>query len=355
VPVTAFTESGTYAPSVTKIADGDDVNAATTNTPLQALVDRSKYLKDLLDGGVQKAQVAADAAAVRALTTHANGSICAIADGKLFVYNPSSSATDDGVLVIKPTDVGGGAGRWINPAYHLLSRENTWSSLQHFAAVLATSVSTTGGGTIASDGDLTAVADCAIGGGLVVGGTCTLVGLVTCSAGIVVNGAAGIDCNGPADVSGASDLHGAVRCYSTLQADGNTTLAGGLDAQAATFHGSVLFDGGGIIQTRIGSQSVGRISKRVVAGANADTTYGINDADVIVVKALTADRTYTLSETGASSGDVIRFATEEATYTCDIANADGTGASLKSGGGFTQAVEYIYLDGVWRITMANKN
>jgi hypothetical protein len=355
--MTAFTEASTFDATVTKIADGDDVSAAITNAPLQSLTDRTRYLYDALVAGATHARTVADAAALRALTSHVSGDLAALGGGnggKLFLYDAASSLTDDGVLIVKPTDVGGGAGRWLVPALVLLGRENTWSSLQHFAAVLATSVSTTGGGTIASDGDLTAGGDCAIVGTAYVGGACTLAGLVTCSAGLVVNGGSGIDCNGPADVSGASDLHGAVRCYSTLQADGNTTLAGGLDAQAATFHGSVLFDGGGIIQTRIGSQSVGRISKRVVAGANADTTYGINDADVIVVKALTADRTYTLSETGASSGDVIKFATEDNTWVCNIANADGVGMALIVGSGSVACVEYTYLDGVWRLTMAHK-
>jgi hypothetical protein len=346
VPVTAFTESGTYAPSVTKIADGDDVNAATTNTPLQALVDRSKYFKDLLDGGVQKAQVAADAAAVRALTTHANGSICAIADGKLFVYNPSSSATDDGVLVIKPTDVGGGAGRWINPAYHLLSRENTWSSLQHFAAVLATSVSTTGGGTIASDGDLTAGGDCAIVGTAYVGGACTLVGIVTCSTDLNVGGdldvTGGVHAGGASLFSSTCTVSGAMLCSSSLAVGGALTVSTTLGVTGvATFASRIEFSGSGTVRWRT-----------VEGSTSATHTYYATDADEIIVTAMSADRTYTLSDTSALAGHRVRFVNTTGTYNLSIDTAQGNVAILRTGAG-TRTVELLFFAGEWRNVQAN--
>jgi hypothetical protein len=342
--MTAFTEASTFDATVTKIADGDDVSAAITNAPLQSLTDRTRYLYDALVAGATHARTVADAAALRALTSHVSGDLAALGGGnggKLFLYDAASSLTDDGVLIVKPTDVGGGAGRWLVPALVLLGRENTWSSLQHFAAILATSVSTTGGGTIASDGDLTAVGDCAIGGGLVVGTTCTLVGIVSCTTDLNVGG--------DLDVTGG--IHaGAASLFSSTCAFSSTTSFTG----TAIFNGGVTINGNSSLTKRIASSSTGRVAVRVIAGADAATTYGINDADTIIVKALTADRTYTLSETGAANGDVIKFATEEATYICNIDNADGTGAALVLGSGTVHCIEYTYLDGVWRITMAHK-
>jgi hypothetical protein len=332
-------EVSTYTAVVPAISDGEPANGAEFTAPLQALANRTKYFKDLLTDGIQKIQVLADAASLRAVTTHANGSAAAVADVGLFYFAAASTATDDGVLVIKPTDVGGGAGRWLNPAYHLLARANTWSATQTCATVYATGLYTTGGGTIASDGDLTAVGDGAIGGALVVGGICTLVGVVGCTTDLNVGG--DLDVTGGVH-AGAASLFDAVCTFSST-----TSFTG-----AATFNGGVAIQNNSSLTKPMTASSTGRLRKRVVAGANANTTYGINDADVIIVtSAVTADRDYTLSVTGAADGDVIKFASENSIYAVNILNGSGTDGIVKLGTA-SQGVEYTYLSGSWRYTSA---
>jgi plastocyanin len=340
-------EVSTYTAVVPAISDGEPANGAEFTAPLQALANRTKYFKDLLTDGIQKIQVLADAASLRAVTTHANGSAAAVADVGLFYFAAASTATDDGVLVIKPTDVGGGAGRWLNPAYHLLARANTWSATQTCATVYATGLYTTGGGTIASDGDLTAVGDGAIGGALVVGGICTLVGVVGCTTDLNVGGdldvTGGIHAGGASLFSSTCHVVGATTCSSTLTVGGALTVTG-----LSTLGGGVAINGASTLTKRLASSSTGRVGVRVVAGADTPTTYGIDDADTIIVTALSGDTTYTLSETNAVNGDVIKFATEDATHTVTINNADGVGAALIAG--TWNMVEYTYMSGVWRIT-----
>jgi len=55
-----------------------------------------------------------DAAALRALSSHASGDYSLIYSLKqIYKYDAASSAADDSSTVIKPTDVGSGAGRWL--------------------------------------------------------------------------------------------------------------------------------------------------------------------------------------------------------------------------------------------------
>lgn len=52
-------------------------------------------------------------ALLKAETAHVTGNLVIVANKALFRYDSTSADTDDGSTVITPTDVGGGAGRWI--------------------------------------------------------------------------------------------------------------------------------------------------------------------------------------------------------------------------------------------------
>lgn len=59
---------------------------------------------------------AASIAALKAITSRPTNAVCAVPEFGIFVYVPASTDTTDDRFVVTPTDVGGGAGRWITIA-----------------------------------------------------------------------------------------------------------------------------------------------------------------------------------------------------------------------------------------------
>ncbi len=331
------TAVATFTDPVVAPTDGDARNAASVMPAFQALANRTKYTNDALTGllatGASHVQAVADAAALRALTSHVNGDIAGLLggnNGRFYIYDAASSLTDDGVAVVKPTDVGGGSGRWLNPGIAMLARANVWTSGQTCSAGLtASAISVTGGGSIASDGFIYTASYLECDGVFAAGG------LATCNAGLTVNGGSGIECNAALDVLTTSDLHGAVHCHSSLDVDGAVSLGPGalVVAGFSTFQGSVDFDGvvdiaiGGTLSGPIACTDTGRVRKRRMNGADANTSYGINNADEITLTALSGNRIYTLVTTGAANGDTIRFVVPYSTDT-----ETHTIAGLRDGG-----------------------
>lgn len=109
-----------YPGTITLPDDGNPRSAGSMNVPFEALADRTATLKDRLDyldpnkTGARRLRTFATAAACRADTVHAAGDAAYVTGQGLYFYDASSSATDDGLLVIKPTDVGGGNGRYLH-------------------------------------------------------------------------------------------------------------------------------------------------------------------------------------------------------------------------------------------------
>jgi hypothetical protein len=120
-----------------------------------------------------------------------------------------------------------------------------------------------------------------------------------------------------------STFAGPVTISNTLTQSGNVTLSGVL-----TFSG------------------VGSPRYRVIDGADANSTYGINDADVVMIPALGSDRTYTLSGTGATEGARMRFSAQNNT-TVKEAIFFGGAMHLRNQSGGILWMDIVYHGGAW--------
>jgi hypothetical protein len=90
--------------------------------------------------------------------------------------------------------------------------------------------------------------------------------------------------------------------------------------------------------------SQGRQRLRVVETADADTTYGINNGDIFWADAsvITAARAYTLSTTGAATGDTITFVNTDAAFAVTV-----NGVTLQNIGGNVRSVKFVFRAGAW--------
>lgn len=66
---------------------------------------------------------AASIAALKAITSRPTNAVCAVPEFGIFVYVPASTDTADDRFVVTPTDVGGGAGRWVTVSTALRATE----------------------------------------------------------------------------------------------------------------------------------------------------------------------------------------------------------------------------------------
>ena len=85
---------------------------------------------------------------------------------------------------------------------------------------------------------------------------------------------------------------------------------------------------------------------RRITGADADTTYGINNADLVYVPSgvLTADRIYTLSTTGAGDGDRITFVNRDSSNQITVSSFP-----MKNASGFRTEVTFVFDGSSWLI------
>jgi len=85
-------ETATYDAVVPVPDDGDPRTAASVNGALQALADRSKYLKNAIDSGLIQAQPVASLAALAALPAPTTNAVAFVPFWGLYVYDLASTA-----------------------------------------------------------------------------------------------------------------------------------------------------------------------------------------------------------------------------------------------------------------------
>ncbi len=132
-------------------------------------------------------------------------------------------------------------------------------------------------------------------------------------------------------ITGAS---GALLAWSgTVDFDGPIQLVGDVALSGDTTNTGVITNSG-----------AGRLRLRLVDGLNANHTYTIDDADVIMVVngSLSANRTYVLSVTGAVTGDVIRFVNEDPTF-----KITANGVDHRSTTGEIYETTWIFRGAAW--------
>ena len=210
------------------------------------------------------------------------------------------------------------------------------------------------------------------------GSTLALNGAVSIGAtGVVTDNAASLwHINGEIDINSAGLL--LVKPGGALTVDGTahwetgshlTVDAGCTEAHAnsPTFSGGASFTGGGVsfstplslssaatvsLGSILAPSGTGRVRKRVIDGVNADMTYSVSDADIIVTggnTAISAPHTYTLLD-GSATGDMIEFIAYNATnaVTLNIATtpaSDSNTYSLKAAAGNVSRVKFVWLAG----------
>lgn len=83
---------------------------------LRSILEAIASQLDTLSVGVTRVAYVADVTALRALTTHVQTSVAIVAGEGIYHFFPSLSTADDGLHIIRPTDVlSGSPGRWVSP------------------------------------------------------------------------------------------------------------------------------------------------------------------------------------------------------------------------------------------------
>lgn len=181
-------------------------------------------------------------------------------------------------------------------------------------------------------GDLTA-ATVAVGGGLFSGKAFSVTGNAHVSGTFISVGAFFASNN--ASVSGNLSVEGNTTLQADLSVDGDTSLLGAVSlTQPLTPSGS------------------GRVRVKAVEGADADTTYTIANAECVVVlsTSITANRIYSLSTTGAATGDRIVFVSRNGTFQISLGvsgNASENVILKKDAPLYSNWVEYTFVSGKW--------
>lgn len=148
MPVNLTDNVGNYPPNLTSPADGDDADEISISTAFQKVADRTSTLKQRIDNvaptsaGVEKIQQFASVAALKATLAadRAANEWAHIINYGLFEWDAGSSATPDDRFVIKPTDVGGGSGRYRYVAHSYLDVASGIPTLDGAARVVASKV-----------------------------------------------------------------------------------------------------------------------------------------------------------------------------------------------------------------------
>lgn len=370
--------SASYPANIQVPEDGDRRNAASVATALEQLADRTAYIyaKGIIDGATKVKRVSSSAV-LKAIASAdvQDGDLRRVANSGIYVYFDTLSVAELAPFVYRPDDVDPqDPGRWIEIG-------TLWAQL---------------GGTLQLVQDLTLSGShkLTLGGAFQVGGTCRLIGAVSCDGNVSVGGNLGcqnLDC----EATNCTTLtaSGLVTCQAGLTVTGNVTATQVLatDAQfsgdcsvtgevtCGTLHctGAAVIDGqltledallvnglavlagglqlngtlsGSYIQTaRRKKQGAGRDLERVtVMPGDADQTISFTAVDMYYIPAslLTADRTITISDTGAEAGAMISFRTDETTHAVTISPATGPiTRDIKKAASFSRQVSFLYIAG----------
>lgn len=113
-----LTDSSTFTSPIQVPTNGDPVDAGPSD-PLRAgfqgLANRTKYIKDLLDGGVRRVQYYSSTAALAAVTGMVNGDVAIVNSTYLglYIYDTSNSGAAVLPWFVKPDGYADGTpGRW---------------------------------------------------------------------------------------------------------------------------------------------------------------------------------------------------------------------------------------------------
>jgi hypothetical protein len=127
-----ITDVSSFTAPIQAPADGDAATGANFDLGIQGLANRTLWLKTqllLLDPnqtGVRFVRRVANIAALQAIagTDHADTGVCIVDTIGMYEYSAASSAPAASPMVVTPTDVGGGNGRWLLSMFGALNVAN---------------------------------------------------------------------------------------------------------------------------------------------------------------------------------------------------------------------------------------
>lgn len=136
-----LTSTGTSFPAQTTPLAGEPRTGGSIETPFQNAADRSQFLYDRLiyidpdKGGARRVRRFASIAAMKTSTDHDDRTIAAVDGFGLYQYIATSDVVEASPIVVAPTDVGAGFGRWVHSSYGALNVANGVPQLNASARV----------------------------------------------------------------------------------------------------------------------------------------------------------------------------------------------------------------------------
>lgn len=147
-----LSSTGASFPTQTSPVAGEPRTAGSVETPFQNAADRSAWCKDRIEhndpdrGGVRRFRRFASIAAMKASTDHPDGTIAHVDGVGTYQYIAAGSILEASPVVVAPTDIGVGAGRWIHEVYGALNIANGIPQLNASARVPNSLLEASGGG-----------------------------------------------------------------------------------------------------------------------------------------------------------------------------------------------------------------
>lgn len=144
---------GLAFPAQTAPVGGESRTDASIETPLQNASDRAEHLKQRLYNidptgeGARRIRRVANLTALRAVTDLTDTGVIIVDGFGLYQFNASSSVAALDPLVVTPTSVGGGAGRWLWSGYLCVDVANGIPKLDANARLSTTKLEASGGGS----------------------------------------------------------------------------------------------------------------------------------------------------------------------------------------------------------------
>lgn len=291
---TEYAGNDSYPVTITIPTDDDEGDAAAYDVPFEQLADRTHYLKLRLDEGIG---FELTDAILHGDTTFPDGTIDA------------TGITDLTVVASNAVTIAAAAGEAFLGGNTVALGSTTTITLTATTDVIVTA----GGDINVSAGD-----DIIITGAA--GSVLDLWG------GRVVVPASG----GPIELATDVLLGGGTGDTTTVQGDlvanVDASVGGDLDVTGASTLG-----GNTLVQAKLFFGSAGTMKLRRIAGVNADHTYVVTDAMLVMVPTLSATRTYDIDVTGAEDGHFMIFS-----MASDATSANGNGIVLRRAGGGLQ-------------------
>ncbi len=191
---------------------------------------------------------------------------------------------------------------------------------------------------------------------------------------VVIHSAGGLINAGPATFNGSADFNGSANFDGSIVANGTVDFWDGLTLHGSTgliVNGDSVFNHAVTLGTN-GSDAVdvpgtmnlhepltysfsGRVPRRPLIGAGANSTYGIPDANEIHVPngTLPANTTYILSTNGAKEGDEFVISTLDNAHFLQVSVGAAT-ATIRAGGATIPSwCRFVLAGGIWRLVELN--